>query len=154
MKSEKIMNNLKRTSHFGFATALLLGFLTFPGLAQDQPAQNQPAAPASDRPLGDYARKVHKDDQANKAKPKVFDNDNLPREDNLSIVGQPAAEAANNPTDATAPAAAGQAATENKPGEAKTPEAGMAPPAADTKTTKSPAEEEKSKQAEWKQWQD
>jgi hypothetical protein len=154
MRSEKIMDNLKRTSHFGFATALLLGLLALPGLAQDQPSQTQPAAPASDRPLGDYARKVHKDDQANKAKPKVFDNDNLPREDNLSIVGQPAAEAANTTTDANAPAATAGAATETKPAEAKAPEAGTAPPTADTKTTKSPAEEEKSKQAEWKQWQD
>ena len=37
--------------------------------------------------LGDYARKVRKD-PGPKAKPKVFDNDNLPMNDKLSIVGQ------------------------------------------------------------------
>ena len=36
--------------------------------------------------LGDYARQVRKDPGA-KSKPKVFDNDNLPREDKLSVVG-------------------------------------------------------------------
>jgi hypothetical protein len=48
-------------------------------------------AQRTDPPLGDYARKVRKDPAAAKAKPKVFDNDNLPTEDKLSIVGQPVA---------------------------------------------------------------
>ena len=51
--------------------------------------------------LGDYARQVRKD-PGSTAKPKVFDNDNLPREDKLSIVGQPAAPAAGSDTDAKA----------------------------------------------------
>jgi hypothetical protein len=55
-------------------------------------------AQRTDPPLGDYARKVRKDPAAAKAKPKVFDNDNLPTEDKLSIVGQPvAANASPNP---------------------------------------------------------
>jgi hypothetical protein len=51
-------------------------------------------AQSTDPPLGDYARKVKKDPAAAKAKPKVFDNDNLPTDDKLSVVGQNAANAA------------------------------------------------------------
>ena len=51
-------------------------------------------AQSTDPPLGDYARKVKKEPAAAKAKPKVFDNDNLPTEDKLSVVGQNAANAA------------------------------------------------------------
>lgn len=39
--------------------------------------------------LADYARKVRKD-PASKARPKVYDNDNLPTDDKLSVVGAPA----------------------------------------------------------------
>jgi hypothetical protein len=57
-------------------------------------------AQRTDPPLGDYARKVRKDPAAAKAKPKVFDNDNLPTEDKLSVVGQPvAANASPNAAD-------------------------------------------------------
>jgi hypothetical protein len=55
-------------------------------------------AQRTDPPLGDYARKVRKDPAA-KAKPKVFDNDNLPTEDKLSVIGQPAATASATPPD-------------------------------------------------------
>jgi len=55
---------------------------------------------ADQAPLGDYARKLHKDSGV-KARPKVFDNDNLPAEDKLSVVGAPAATEA----DAKQPAA-------------------------------------------------
>jgi hypothetical protein len=57
-------------------------------------------AQRTDPPLGDYARKVRKDPAAAKAKPKVFDNDNLPTEDKLSVVGQSvAANASAAPAD-------------------------------------------------------
>lgn len=78
--------------------------------------------------LGDYARKVHKDPAA-KAKPKVYDNDNLPADDKLSVVGTPAA-------------AAGDAS-------------GDAGKIADAKDTGAkPEDEQTKKQAEWKGWQD
>jgi hypothetical protein len=52
----------------------------------------QPPVQAQDQSsLGDYARKVRKDPAA-KAKPKVFDNDNLPTDDKLSVVGQKTTE--------------------------------------------------------------
>lgn len=57
-------------------------------------AEGQAAAPSQDQSsLADYARKVHKDTGAAKPKPKVFDNDNLPKDDKLSVVGQPVNEA-------------------------------------------------------------
>jgi len=70
---------MKRIACIGFVIGL------FAALAVAQtttPQQGQSS-------LGDYARQVHKDTGA-KAKPKVFDNDNLPKDDKLSIVGQPA----------------------------------------------------------------
>jgi hypothetical protein len=146
MELDKIMNTIKPTASVAFATTMLLGCLALPGFAQDQPAQ--PATTQSTAPLGDYARKVRKEDTG-KAKPKVFDNDNLPRQDNLSIVGPAAPE--NATSDASAPAAA-ETKTE---GEAKTPEAGTAgQSAADTKTATKPEDDEKAKQAAWKEWQE
>jgi hypothetical protein len=55
----------------------------------------QATAPAQDQSsLGDYARKIHKDPGTAKAKPKVFDNDNLPTEDKLSVIGEKSADSA------------------------------------------------------------
>ncbi|HEY1660084.1 MAG TPA: hypothetical protein VGG14_17160 [Candidatus Sulfotelmatobacter sp.] len=56
--------------------------------------------------LADYARKVRKD-PTSKAKPKVYDNDNLPTEDKLSVVGAPAT--ADAQTNAGKPGSDGQA---------------------------------------------
>ncbi len=92
-------------------------------------AQN--SAPSPDQSLGDYARKVHKDPNAAKAKPKVFDNDSLPKDDKLSVVGQQPSEAPAAP-DSTEKSAA--------------PEA---------KDTAKPADDDQAKkQAAWKSWQD
>ena len=57
---------------------------------------------AQDQPLGDYARKVRKDKTGEPAANKKFDNDNLPTDDKLSIVGNAAttpAEGAANDAD-------------------------------------------------------
>ena len=78
--------------------------------------------------LGDYARKVRKDPGSAKAKPKVFDNDNLPTNDKLSVVGPaPAADATPKPADSKDAAA---------------------------KPAASADEEQAKKQAAWKAWQD
>jgi hypothetical protein len=84
---------MKRITYIGLVVALSTLLLGSPAGAQTQmQSPNQP-------PLGDYARKIRKDPGATKAKPKVFDNDNLPTEDKLSVVGQkPPAETA-APTD-------------------------------------------------------
>ena len=82
------MKAMKHITSFGMGVVLLLGFACISATAQNQ---SQPAEPGSSSgtPLGDYARHVRKDPDA-KSKPKVFDNDNLPREDKLSVVGKPA----------------------------------------------------------------
>jgi hypothetical protein len=103
-----------------------LGFVfTLSTLLSFQAAAQIPPAPQDQSSLGDYARKVRKDPAAPKAKPKVFDNDNLPASDKLSIVGQPAETAS--------------AAT---PADDK--DAAAAKPAEDDKAKK---------EAEWKAWQ-
>jgi hypothetical protein len=121
---------MKRIAYLGIAIALstVLGVLT--AGAQTQP---QPQPQSSDQSnLADYARKVRKDTPA-KSKPKVYDNDNLPKDDKLSVVGPPPAENAANP----APAEAGD-------------NAAAAPGA---KPAGSPEEEQAKKQAAWKEWQ-
>ena len=113
----------------GFVLALSTIWLSSPAGAQTTstaPGQSSPDQSS----LGDYARKVRKDPGAPKAKPKVFDNDNLPMNDKLSIVGQPpAADAADKSTAADSKDAAAKPAT--------------------------PADDDKAKkQAAWKAWQD
>ncbi len=61
-------------------------WLAFRPAAQDQAPSNSQSS-SSGQSLGDYARQVRKDPEA-KSKPKVFDNDNLPKDDKLSVVGQ------------------------------------------------------------------
>lgn len=123
---------MKRMTHFGFVFAL---FTTLAGsLAAAQTTAPATTATPDQSSLGDYARKVHKDPNA-KAKPKVFDNDNLPREDKLSVVG----EAAPAGTEETASAESAKAA----PGDDKN--------AAGTKPVD---DEQAKKQAEWKSWQE
>jgi hypothetical protein len=118
---------MKRTMYTVFVVglfAVLLGSLA---------AQSSPPVP--DQPLGDYARKVHKDTDAAKAKPKVFDNDNLPKDDKLSVVGQqPTDESGAAPSDST-----GKSGSETKDA-AKPATAGD--------------DEQAKKQAAWKGWQD
>jgi hypothetical protein len=110
------------------STILLSSFAATQTAAQPT-AQQPPQAHDHDKdqtPLGDYARKVRKDPGAAKAKPKVFDNDNLPTDDKLSVIGQPPVANA-----ATAQAEADKAAE-----------------------PKTPAEDDQAKkQALWKEWQ-
>src|SRR5580698_9075974 len=73
---------MKRITVISFAFALSTALLATTAVAQT-------TAPAQDQALGDYARKIRKDPGIVKARPKVFDNDNLPADDKLSVVGQP-----------------------------------------------------------------
>jgi hypothetical protein len=119
---------------FALSTPLLVATAEGQATPPSPPSQNQSS-------LADYARKVHKDTGATKAQPKVFDNDNLPKDDKLSIVGQRPVAAAEGATEKPAASPDGKTATEAKPaGEAKSAAA---------------AEDEKAKkQAESKAWQD
>jgi hypothetical protein len=130
----------------GIGLVLFLGLAGLPAGAQNQaPTASQDAASTSS--LGDYARQVRKD-PGTKTKPKVFDNDNLPREDKLSVVGSTAASSGNSSTDAQ------PAGTDNAPaaaGEAKAGTEAKVPPS--SATAKAP-DEQAAKEAAWKQWGD
>jgi hypothetical protein len=158
----KRMEAMKRIAQCGFGLLLSCGLLGLPAGAQNSGSQNQGQSSAQPRSssgssLGDYARQVRKDPGQPKAKPRVFDNDNLPKEDKLSIVGQPAPATADNSADAK-PADAG----------AKTSESGNAAASASSETksapetksaaqskapAKSASDEAAEKQAAAKQWQ-
>ncbi len=131
--------NMKRIAYLSFGS-LLVSLLALPALAQtDASTLPTNAQGQSGSSLGDYARQIKKDGvPPAKARPKVFDNDNLPTEDKLSVIGEarPAA------------AATAQNGSENQPAPANGSATAPAKP-------KSPAEEAAEKKAaEAKQWQD
>ncbi len=134
---------MKRMAKSGMGIVLLLGLAGVPAGAQ--------SASSTGQSLGDYARQIRKEPDA-KAKPKVFDNDNLPKDDKLSIVGTPAAPPSDKSKEAKGEeskpeeAAAQETKTgaEAKPGEDKTAAQGA---------TKAP-DDEAAKQAAIKQWTD
>src|SRR5712692_8634063 len=134
------MGAMKRIAYSGFGLVLSFGLLAPGASAQSQTQPNPPSQTSQGSSLGDYARQVRKDTQP-KAKPKVFDNDNLPTEDKLSIVG---------PATPTPPPA--QNTGEAKPGEeaAKASAEAKAPAPS---TISKPAEEEAARQAKLKEWQ-
>ena len=69
---------MKPITHVWIATMILAGALASSASAQDSTTQPQP--------LGDYARAVRKDKKP--ATAKQFDNDNMPVDDKLSVVGR------------------------------------------------------------------
>jgi hypothetical protein len=147
---------MKNTACSGIGLVLLLGLAGLSASAQDQaPSSSQDASSGSS--LGAYARQVRKDPNTT-SKPKVFDNDNLPREDKLSVVGPTVATAGDNSADsrasqsegagAAAPAAKApgqnQSGGEGSPAQVKPPSAEAAPP----------QDDEATRQAAAKQWGD
>lgn len=133
---------MKRMNYFGIGLALCIGTLAFPAHAQSSQKNQDPASAqgqaSSGSSLGDYARQVRKDSGATaKAKPKTFDNDNLPREDKLSVIGEQPATASNN-------------AAESKPAET---DANAAAGGAKADAKGKPEDDAAAKQAAWKQWQ-
>ncbi len=130
---------MKHTANVGIAI-LVLGLLTVSGEAQTQSSSNAQQGQS----LGDYARQVRKEPDS-KPKAHVFDNDNLPKTDKLSVVGTPApaAEAPPEPKPADSAAAAATPAAGH---DAKI--AAANPPADTSKVDQS------TKEAAWKQWAD
>jgi hypothetical protein len=146
---------MKRLGIIAIGLLLCMGLAALPASAQDQAPQ--------DSPLGTYARQVKKDGSP-KAKPKVFDNDNLPREDKLSIVGpapaiaadsaapEASTEAKTGDTAAAAPASGEKAATGATPATDAKAAGEVKPPSA---TAPAKAEDDAAaKQTAWKQWGD
>jgi hypothetical protein len=92
---------MKRTIFVGLAGMVLAGML-MPLAAQDQSGDN----------LGDYARNIRKDKAQKPGATKKFDNDNLPTDEKLSIVGPAPAEAGSTPAADQAPANAASTTTD------------------------------------------
>jgi hypothetical protein len=135
---------MKPIASCAIGLTLLLVVAGIPARAQNQtPSGNETTA--SGQALGTYARQVRKTPETGN-KPKVFDNDNLPKSDHLSIVGKPQAPASEQPqTEAkteNAPATTGEASNEAKTASTEKTPASKAP------------EDEASKQTAWKQWGD
>src|SRR5438477_8530167 len=138
---------MKRITNYGIGLALYLAVTGIPAGAQNQAPPN-PQPSSSGQSLGDYARNVRKAPEAS-SKPKVFDNDNLPKTEHLSVVGsaRPSAPAENATEAKTATQDANATATAGSSTEAKpaTTDKIAAPPG------KGP-EDEATKQVAWKQW--
>jgi hypothetical protein len=98
--------------------------------------------------LGDYARQVRKQKAQTAPAGKKFDNDNLPKDDKLSVVGQaPPAEEPSSAANGEAPPA-GEAA----PTEAVKAAETQAPTKAETRKGQQP-DEQAEKQKMYKDWQ-
>lgn len=133
---------MKRSAALGIGIALYLSVTGLDSGLQAQTGSNSQASPAG-QSLGEYARQVRKEPDG-KPKTKVFDNDNLPKTDKLSVVGN-----------APAPGAADAAPAESKPAETANAAPGSQPkaeagaPPADTSKM-----DQAQKEAAWKQWGD
>jgi hypothetical protein len=134
---------MKRIAYTGTASAFLLGVLVLTSAAQTQTpsnSQSSSSSASSGSSLGEYAKQIRKN-SGTTSKPKVFDNDNLPKEDKLSVVGnatENADESANaRSVEEAAPATSSENKQQTPGGEAKTPD-----------------QEQAEKEAAWKQWGD
>jgi hypothetical protein len=78
---------MKRAAHYWLSGAVALGLLTGIGWAQAQQDS-----------LAEYARHKRMEKQSEPAPKKVFDNDNLPREEHISVVGNKPSEPAEDAT--------------------------------------------------------
>jgi hypothetical protein len=132
---------MKRIANYGLAVILVIGLAGI-GVAQN-PAPSSAGTAPSGQSLGDYARQVRKTPSSSPTQPKVFDNDNLPKSDKLSVVGKVAPP---EKTETTEEKAASTAANEAKPAEGAKPAAGENAPAK--------PEDEATKQTAQKQWDD
>lgn len=144
---------MKQIACMVIGSLLSLGCLTLDMAAQSATQSNGQTG-SSGSSLGDYARQIRKNSPTT-GKPRVFDNDNLPKDDKLSIVGQAAAPSeseqeakADDSSSANAPGADNKGATETKAAaEAKT--ADQQPSA----SSNSP-QDQVEKEAATKQWED
>lgn len=131
---------MKRNAALGIGIALFLSVTGLNRGMQGQTSSNNQSSPGTGQSLGEYARQVRKEPDG-KPKPKVFDNDNLPKNEKLSIIGNAKTEP--------------EAAEEQKPAEAAngTPASGSE---AKPQTPNPPSDTSKldqaGKEAAFKQW--
>jgi len=132
---------MKHIAYLGFGFVLFAASVVVPASAQQSQASSTQSQNRTQPSLADYARQIKKDSPQPKAKPKVFDNDNLPKDDKLSIVGEQ-------------PPVASDKSSEAKPADST----GNVPAATDKKSateTKAAATEDDQakRQAALKEWQ-
>ena len=132
---------MKHIAYVGFGFVLFAASVVVPASAQQSQASSTQSQNRTQPSLADYARQIKKDSPQPKAKPKVFDNDNLPKDDKLSIVGEQ-------------PPVASDKSSEAKPADST----GNVPAATDKKSateTKAAATENEQlkRQAALKEWQ-
>jgi hypothetical protein len=135
------MEAMKHIAYVGFGFVLFAASVVVPASAQQSQASSTQSQNQAQPSLADYARQIKKDNPQPKAKPKVFDNDNLPKDDKLSIVGEQ-------------PPVAADKSSEAKPADST----GNVPAATDKKSateTKAAATEDDQakRQAALKEWQ-
>jgi len=135
------MEAMKHIAYVGFGFVLFASSVVVPASAQQSPASSTQSQNQPQPSLADYARQMKKDSPQPKSKPKVFDNDNLPTNDKLSVVG-------------AQPPVAADKSSEAKPADST----GNVPAATDKKSateTKAPApaDEQAKRQAALKEWQ-
>jgi hypothetical protein len=152
---------MKHIANLGIGLLLCLGLALEAGAQSAQNAQTQNQASASSAAqssnsgssLGDYARQIRKNSGA-ASKPKVFDNDNLPKEDKLSVVGPAPSADEQNATDANAEQSDNAGSATAKTGAPASTQPGSDQPSSQTGAGKTPEQEQAEKQAAWKQWSD
>jgi hypothetical protein len=151
---------MKYITNIAVATSLLVGSAGLSAVVQSQSkstpgsqsGSSSSESASSGQALGDYARQVRKGGGA-PSKPKVFDNDNLPKEDKLSVVGT-AREAPRDTTLKADDTASAAPATPAASGDAKTSTDAKneSKPAAESSLPKSSEGDQAAKEAAWKQW--
>ncbi len=135
------MEAMKHIAYVGFGFVLFASSVVLPASAQQSPASSTQSQNQPQPSLADYARQMKKDSPQPKSKPRVFDNDNLPKNDKLSVVGEQ-------------PPVAADKSSEAKPADST----GTVPAATDKKSateTKAAATEDDQakRQAALKEWQ-
>jgi len=90
---------MKQIAYVGFGFALFAASVV-PASAQQSQASSTQSQNQAQPSLADYARQVKKDSPQAKSRPKVFDNDNLPKNDTLSVVGEQPTVAADKSSEA------------------------------------------------------
>ena len=94
------MEAMKHIAYVGFGFVLFAASVVVPARAQQSEASSTRSQNQAQPSLADYARLVKKDGPQPKSRPKVFDNDNLPKNDKLSVVGEQPPVAADKSSEA------------------------------------------------------
>ncbi|HTZ83115.1 MAG TPA: hypothetical protein VMB66_07995 [Candidatus Acidoferrales bacterium] len=140
---------MKRSVYSGIGLTLLLAVAGLPATAQNQTSSNSQTS-AGGQSLGEYARQVRKE-SGTSAKAKVFDNDNLPTQDQLSIVGTPT-RAQDTASDSKSDDSSAQAPAPGSDNGPKTQSSAGTEDKSAANSAPAAPQDEATRQAAWKQW--